>query len=58
MPNIKQEEQKERNQQKIAEYQREVGPQKQKKQENQDVQKEIRKKQAHQKKHQHKDKVC
>ncbi|MBB6497832.1 hypothetical protein [Methanococcus maripaludis] len=54
MPNIKQEEQKERHQQKIAEYQREVGPQKQKKQENQDVQKEIRKKQAHQKKHQHK----
>ncbi|MBA2853534.1 hypothetical protein HNP89_001510 [Methanococcus maripaludis] len=54
MPNIKQEEQKERHQQKIAEYQREVGPQKQKKQENQDVQNEIQKKQVQQKKHQQK----
>ncbi|MBA2861752.1 hypothetical protein HNP90_000631 [Methanococcus maripaludis] len=35
MVKIKQEEQKERHQQKIARYQREVGPKKQKKQENQ-----------------------
>ncbi|MBA2862981.1 hypothetical protein [Methanococcus maripaludis] len=54
MPNIKQEEQKEHQQPKIAQYQRVVGPQKQKKQEHQDVQKEIQKKQAQHKKHQHK----
>jgi len=51
MSNINQDEQKERHQQKITQYHRELGP---KKQGPQNVQKEIQKKQAQHKKHQHK----